>query len=227
MWYFLDLIICAIIFLCVVIYAKRGFVKSVFGIVAFVAAIILAFILSTPISNFTYDKVIEPTVSTAIENTINKQVASSTEALTENVLDALPAFIRNNIDKGNISNINFLDVDTAESLADKICETVVKPGAIYFLKIIISLILFIVLSFIFKFVVKLLNKVFSFSIIGKVNRTLGGIIGVIMGLVITLLFVLIVNVVVSVSDGFWIFTQETINQSKIFSFVLENLPINL
>ncbi len=227
MWLFLDLAVCIIILLCVIIYAKRGFVKSVFGIIAFVAAIVLAFMLSTPLSDFTYDKLIEPTVSTSIENTLVKQVTGTTEALNESVFDALPGFIKNNIDEKGFSAINILEVDTAKTIADKICESVVKPGATYFLKIIFSLILFIILSFVFKFVVKLLNKIFSFSIIGKVNKILGAIIGVIMGLVISMLFILMVNVVVSISGGFWCFTHDAIEQSKIFGLILEFLPIKL
>ena len=223
----IDLIILAIILVCVLIYAKRGFVKSVFGVVGFVAAIVLAFMLSTPLSNFTYDKAIEPVVSTAIEKTLTEEVANSTQALSENVIEALPSFIKNNINEESFSKIDILNVDTAHSFSEKICEDIVKPAAISVLKIIFSLVLFAILSIALKFLVKLINKVFSFSIIGKVNTTLGAALGVIIGIIVAVVFVLAVNLIISFSGEFLFFTPDNISGTILFRFIIGLLPINI
>lgn len=223
----IDLIILAIVLVCVLIYAKRGFVKSVFGVVGFIAAIVLAFILSTPLSNFTYEKAIEPTVTTAIEKTLSDEVANSTQALTDSVFDALPSFIKNNIDESSFSNINILDVDTTHSFAERICEDIIKPTAVSVLKVIFSLILFVVLSFVIKFLVKFLNKVFSFSIIGKLNTTLGAALGVIIGVIVAMVFVLAVNLIMSFSGGFFFFTPDNIGGTILFKFIIDSLRISI
>ena len=51
----IDLIVVAIIAVCAVVSAKRGFVKVLVEAVGFVAAIILTFTISTPLSEATYD----------------------------------------------------------------------------------------------------------------------------------------------------------------------------
>lgn len=223
MWLWIDLIIVAILLICIFIYAKRGFVKSIFGVIGFVAAIVLSFILSTPLSNFTYDKAIYPAVSTALTETIS----NTQTAVNESVLDALPDFLKQGVDFENIDFNNVADIDTPQMMADKICENVVKPAAVNFLKIIFSLILFVVLSIVFKFIVKLLNKLFSFSVMGKLNATLGGVIGAVMGIIIAILFVLIINLIMSFNGDFAIFTSENINGTILYNFILNLLPIKL
>ena len=56
MWFILDLIIVAILVVFALLAAKKGFVKSVIEIAGFVLAIFLAFTLSSPATNFIYDK---------------------------------------------------------------------------------------------------------------------------------------------------------------------------
>lgn len=223
MWYIIDLIIIAILLICVLIYSKRGFIKSIFGVVGFVAAVTLSFILSGPLSNLTYENVVEPAVSSAIEGAIS----DTQGAISDNMVDALPDFIKN-YDKIDLTNPDFFaSIDTPEMMADKICESVVKPTATYILEIIFFLILFVVLSIVLKFVVKILNKMFSFSIIGKLNTALGGIIGVIMGVIFAIIFTLVINLIISFNGGFAIFTVDNINSTILFKSIINLIPINL
>ncbi len=225
MWYLIDLIIVAILLICVLIYSKRGFIKSVFGVVGFVVAVALAFALSGPLSNFTYENAVKPTVTTAIEGAIS----DTQGAIKDNIIEALPSFIKNNISDFNMDNSDFIasNIDTPETMAEKICESVVRPTATYLLEIIFFLILFIVLSIVLKFVVKILNKVFSFSIVGKLNSVLGGVIGIIMGVIFALIFTLVINLIVSLNGGFSIFTGDNINNTLLFKWIINQIPINL
>ncbi len=224
----LDLIIVAIFFVLILIYAKKGFVKSIFSIAGFVAAMVLAFYFSTPLSNFAYTKVIEPGILTSIENVVSQQGASL-EDTSSSIWEALPSIVRNNAAAFNINPENFVNTESllegSQALAQNISDTIIKPVTVQFLKIIFSLVIFIILSFVFKFVVKFLNKVFSFSIIGKLNSLLGAALGVIMGIVVALIFVLLVNFIISVSGGFLCFTNEAVNSSRIFRFISELTPI--
>ncbi len=224
----LDLIIVAIILLLILIYAKRGFVKSVFSIAGFVAAIVLAFYFSTPLSELTYNKVIEPGILSSIETVVNEQ-GENLENVSNDVWEALPGIVKNNAEILNINPDDFINSESilegSKELAQNVSDTVIKPVTVQFFKIIYSLIIFIVLSFVFKFVVKFLNKVFSFSIIGKVNSVLGAVLGAVMGVIVALIFVLLVNFIISVSGGFLFFTNEAVNSSKIFRYISELTPI--
>ena len=225
---FLDLIMLAIFLLFILIYAKKGFVKSIFSIAGFVASIILAFYFSAPLSNLAYTKIIEPGILTSIENVVSES-GTSLENISNNIWEALPSFVRNNADELNINPENFVNSESLQegsrTVAQNVSDTIIRPITVQFLKIIFSLIIFVVLSVVFKFVVKFLNKVFSFSIIGKLNSLLGAVLGVIMGIVFALIFVLLVNFIISVSGGFLFFTNEAVDSSKIFRFFTEITPV--
>ncbi len=224
----LDLIILAIVLISVFIYAKKGFVKSVFSIAGFLAAIVLALYLSGPFANFIYTNAIEPGVVSSLEETLNVPGATL-ENTSNDVWEALPAIIKNNAEVLNLSPDNLFSggniLGDTHVIAQNIADTVIKPFTVYFIKIILSLIIFVVLSIVFKFLVKILNKIFSFSLIGKINSSLGAILGLVMGIVITLIFVLIVNFIISVSGGFLIFTNDAVDSSNVFSFISNLLPV--
>ena len=70
---FIDLILVAVIALCVYMSSRQGFVKVFVEVAGFVLAIIVTFTISTPLAELTYDKIIEPpmmaTVGDALKNT--------------------------------------------------------------------------------------------------------------------------------------------------------------
>ncbi len=212
MGFILDLIIIAIVVLCVILAAKKGFVKSVFNIAGFVAAIVLSITFSGPISDFMYEKTVEPVVV----KTVEEMVTDSEKLVSEEVFANLPDFIKNTAERFNINEESLNVVGDSSAVAQKISNDVVKPVAYSILKAIISIVLIIVLSILFKFLAKLLNKIFSFSIVGTLNRTLGGVLGLVQGLTIVTIFVLAVNIVISFTGGFLFFTNESVEASNIF-----------
>ena len=88
----LDLIVVAIILFCILHSAKKGFVKVVVGVVGLIAAYMLAFTVSTPLANITYDKFIEPTMV----NAVNESTDTQTDSAQTKAWDAIPEFITKN-----------------------------------------------------------------------------------------------------------------------------------
>lgn len=215
MGFILDLIIVAIVVLSVILAAKKGFVKSVFNIAGFVAAIILSLTFSAPISDYMYEKTIEPVVIKSVEGMIN----DSEKLVSEKVFDNLPNFIKNTAERFNINEESLNVVGNSSEVAQKISNDVVRPVAHSILKAIISIVLIIVLSILFKFLAKVLNKIFSFSIVGTLNRTLGGALGLVRGLTFVTIFVLAVNIIISFTGGFLFFTNESVEASNIFKLI--------
>ncbi len=211
----LDLIIVAVVVLCVLLAAKKGFVKSVFNIAGFVAAIILSLTFSAPIANAVYDKAVEPVVIKTIEG----MVEDGEKIVSEEVFSNLPSFIQNAAEMFNINKDSLnLTGDTAAVAVD-ISNNIVKPIAFSVIKTIVSILLIIVLSVLFKFLANLLNKIFSFSIVGTLNKTLGGVLGAVQGITIAVIFVLAVNIIISFTGGFLFFTGEAVEASNIFKFI--------
>ncbi len=216
----IDLIVIAIIAVCVMLSARKGFVKTFIEVAGFVAAIILTFTISSPLAQVTYDKIIEPPI-------IEAAVSSAAESTEEKALDAIPEIFVN-----GASGLGFSLEEFTNKISDNISKgtetavrnaskEVVRPIVTKILGLIYSVVIMLVLMVVVKFLARIINKVFSFSVVGKANRVLGGIIGVPKGVVFAILFCLIVSLIVSLYGDFLIFTAQNIEKTYLFKLLAE------
>lgn len=226
----IDLILIGIILLSVLMSAKKGFVKVIVEFVGLIAVVILTFSMSTPISNYTYDKLIEP----SIVKTVSAESYENTEQLVQKTWDSLPRFITNNSERLSLSSQANPEIITEEinennEVAIKsVSQQMIKPIAVKVIGLFVSVILMVVLFFIVKIAANLINKLFSFSVVGKLNRTLGGILGAFRGVLYAIFFCTVISFIVSLTEnGFLIFTADNINKSVIFKFFTEIIPFNI
>lgn len=225
--------------------AKKGFVCTLVEVVGFVAAIIFINAVTPTISNAIYDKAIEPSVlstvenavdfnelqfdafegvddstinTSSIENTFNTTIEKLPKILTQNNLfNFSKEEIINEITSQNINN----DTDFAKLISTK----VIKPTVINAISLIIQIILLTVLFILVRIIAKIVNKLFTFSIVGSLNKFLGGVIGVVKGGIIASLICLVISLIVSLTNNdFLFFTEETINSTYIFKTFINFSP---
>ncbi len=214
----LDLIILGILLLTILISAKKGFVKAVVETAGFIAAVILAFTISSPLAEVTYDKIIEPPILNAVE--------ASTQSAENDAISAVPDFITKNAERFGVSLEEFEDKiltdisGSAAATTKTASQDVLKPVATKILALVYSVVLVIILLVVVKFFAKIINKIFSFSIVGKLNRTLGGVLGFIKGSVFAILFCMVVALIMAFAGDFLIFTEENINSSYLFKLII-------
>lgn len=215
----LDLIIAAVIIIEVVISARRGFARVAIELVGFIAAILLTFTISTPLSQATYDKIIEP----SFVSTLDTALKDSSQNATEAAWNALPDIVKKHSDKLGVSKEK-IETGIAENAgnavqdaAEGISQRVVKPVAVKFLSLMFGVILMAVFIFIVKILAKFINRLFSISLVGKLNRLLGAVVGLPKGIIVALLLCSVVALAVSFTqNGIWIFTSENMKNSWFF-----------
>ncbi len=216
----IDLIIAAIIAIVAFISAKQGFVRTVVGFVGFVAAVVIAFTVSEPLANATYDKYIEPTIIEAVED----KSADTADATAEQIWQSLPKLLTDNAEKLNITKDSLNGVIKQSSnvgeIVENISATVVKPVVAQIIKTLYAVIILTVLLFVVKLLAKLLNKVFSFSIVGKLNTLLGGAVGFVKGFFIALIVCEVLLLIISfVPNGIWVFNSQSLASSALFNLL--------
>lgn len=215
----LDLILIAIILIFAISSARRGFVKVLVETVGIIAAVFIAFTISTPISNTVYDKIIEPPVIEAAVNAVGETPEHEAwNALPDFIVESDLDIIGESVNKftDNISANLANGVETAVKTAS---QEVVKPVATQILSLLISVVLIFVLLVIVKMLAKVLNKLFSFSIVGKLNTTLGGVVGVVKGILFAMVFCLVISLIISFTGKpLWIFSPDNIANSVLFKF---------
>lgn len=222
----LDLIILIIVALTIYLSAKKGFVKVLVETVGFIVAIVIAFTISTPLAETTYDKFIEPSIINNAEKAIENE-----ENIGNEVWENIPTFITKNAEGLGISEDSFsktinenisLGTQKAVMVAS---QNIIKPVCVNLVSMIYSLIITAVLFVVVKFAAKFLNKLFSFSVVGKLNRTLGGVLGVFKGLAFAVLFVVIVSFLVSINGKLFGITIEDIEKTFLFKEILINFNV--
>lgn len=183
----------------------RGFIKIVLSMVAMIVTIILASVLTIPISGIVKDTSVGEGIQTSVEELVKS--ANVIDAESINNLDFPDAILKPVID-GADNAVQAIEVYVADAL------TGIIINAITFL------ILFICIYIIIKIIISALNIVSKLPIINGVNKWAGAAIGLIQGLIIVWVGCLILA---ACSDKSW--AQEAfvqINNNSLLSYIYNN-----
>ena len=228
----LDLIVVIIAVVSILVYMKRGFVKTVVEFAGFFVAVLLAFNLSSVLAESTYTGFIRQPVIDGIEKKVSDIVVDSGQAAADKIWDAIPGFVTDNAENFNISKetlvekLNMGDITTSEAIASATDEFV-KPVIVTILSAAFALIIFLVVTLLCRLLAKPLNALFSaIPVVGGLNKTLGAVLGFGNGIVFALIFCAIISCIVAFTEsGFLIFTRENIEASALFKLLCNLNPI--
>lgn len=197
----LDLIFVAIFVISIIVTAKKGFINSVIGVVAFAVSIFIAISISGPIAESLYTNFIREPVSDSVQTVISNTVTDAEADAAEKIdafYESLPDFVENFVETEGISSEEIINtfsdstLDAAE-LSNTLLTNVVDPALITLLNYILVIVFSIVLSIIARLLSKLITSLIKGNIIGKANSVLGGVLGAISGAFIVIIVYLIVS----------------------------------
>ncbi len=226
----LDIIAIAIFIITVVIIAKRGFVKSLIGVVGFVAAIILSLTLAPLLAEASYSLFIENAVYNSVAESVTDFTDKSEEALTsavDSIYSSLPSFVAEYAEKVGLSSkevastVSTDNLNSAE-LARTLCDNAIKPAVVSILNYILSLVLFIPLIFVFRFVAKLIRALIKGNILGKLDRLLGSLLGIGLGAAFVVVFCLLISLISNLLN--LEILSQAIDGSFVFKTVFGYIP---
>lgn len=188
----LDIFILAILVLSIFIGYKKGLVSLIFSFCAFIIAIILTWILYTPVTNFIientdFDKNIENFIIEKGINT-NEEDAEENKNTTqskENINTYVEKYVEKSVENAKDKAI--------ENTADIISKKVVS--------IIVAIALFIVLRLVLILLKFVLQGLAELPIIKQLNKSGGIVYGIIRGLFIIYVILAIMFFVISVNNS--------------------------
>lgn len=180
----IDLVIVAIIALCILIGYHKGLTGSLLKIVSFVLALIIAFILFKPVSNFIINKTDwDENLEQAIKQSFLKQEEQKPEEekTQENMSDVITNYINESVEKaGN-------EAKTA------IVESTARNVAIMIINIAVAIGLFIVSRIILLFIKGLANLITKLPVIKQCDKLGGVVYGLLQSLVIIYIALAIIS----------------------------------
>ncbi len=226
MQFAIDILFLAILVFAVIVSAKKGLVRTVLEIAAFVLSVVLAAQLAAPMANTCYDSFL----SEQVENKIYTELSESDEHLSDMktvlvTVDSLPEFIRNSFDHADsdvgtvIQQITASGTSDAE-IAKQLNEQVARPLGVMVLTSILFLLVFVLANALLQWLAKTIAKAFKVPIVRTVNGVLGGVFGAVKG---CLLIFLVCTVFIFLAPYIGGDFQEAVNGSSVVSFVENSL----
>lgn len=201
----IDLVIVAIIALCVIIGYVKGLTGCLIKILSFVLSLVIAFVLFVPVSNFIIS-------NTEIDDNLEKSIRDiiiSNEEKSED--EEMPTAMTEYINKKVEEVANDAKEDIANLAARDVAQTIVKAGT-WIALFIIARIALILLKFITSLIAKL-------PVIKQFDK-LGGIIyGLIEGLIIVYFALAVISFVTPMTNGN---LSQNINKSYVGGYMYQN-----
>ena len=204
----IDIILAIIIILPVILGIKRGFVKTVMGLVSVLIAICASYILTPYLSPLCRDKIVEPYMRTPVESQIESMLDASGETFdTESLenLSEIPDVVKNICDTFGIdiqdlkSNEEIDKQSPDQSISDHITELILSRTAY----IIAFISVFIAAAIVLRIITIILCAICKMPILNSINRIAGAVFGFCFGgisaFVIAKLLILLLPTLVSVN----------------------------
>lgn len=219
----LDIITITILVLELIIGIKRGFIKSVIGVIRWFVSIAAASFLSSMIADLIYKTFVHDTIMNNISN-----VLSSSGTISK-ISSAGPMYnyIINNLYRLGYNDSSILSMFNNSNAAQTI-DNAISPIVTTFIQIIIFVILLVIFIFLSHFILNAINIVTHLPVIHQLDKLFGGILGIVEGIMLVFVLVLVLGVILlCTSHNTDIFSSNTIDSTFIFKYFYYLNPIYL
>lgn len=222
----LDVLTVAVIGYCVYAAARKGFLRTIAQLIAYILIVMLASVVSRAAAPVIYERFVEPMLlgdmpmenaALAMSGTGGANTLSVRPGMA--LLELLPQGIDLNywMEKAQ---------DGAEGLKeeilDEILESTVRPAAVNAISGLCFAAVFCVLSVVANIILTATGIVRYIPVIGHINAFLGAVLGALEGLLLVWLCALFLRGMLTLGQGsWWIFTERIARDTWIFRYFFD------
>lgn len=227
MTYVLDFVLIALFVLCVWLGWSRGFIKTVSGLIALVAAVLLASMLSGPIAEGVYNGSVEPAVFSALEEHVSGEVLPTEEQL-DTAIEKLPSFVTTLLAAGDMdSGAAILSkvevVDAGKTAARTITDRVITPIVLPLMQMLCSVLIFLLVYIVASILLRVLDLVAKLPLLKQLNSFLGLLAGALTGAVWVIFVARILFTLAWLGIAEWL-SPALLEQTWLVSFANSLIP---
>ena len=215
----LDFAFFAVLLVCIIVAAKRGFVLSLMELVGFFLAGACALSLSGLIAPEIYDRFFAQQVTQAIAARLPDLSGAATAAQQAHAaLESLPDVIA--------QFAASLGIDTAAALAQTLADSIARPLVTLLCRLALFVGLILIFGILFRILAAVIDRFFHLPVLRTANAALGGVMGAFKGLLVVLVagvaLQLAANLFASPGAAF----QQTVESSFVMGMVRELLLVS-
>lgn len=228
----LDVAVLVILFLAIFIGYKRGFIRTIINLIGYIAAAILAHLVSLPISQFIFNTFLRSKSVELIQNAISEHAGGqSVTELINTAFAAIPEKI-NTLAASYIGSMEEIknnliqSTPTTAEIAENVVDKVVAPISTMIIQTLAFIVLFIVFCIAVKLITKALKIIDKIPLIGSANAALGAVIGIVQAVVFLLIFTIVIAMIINLSGNqLEAINNSVIDQSYVFKIIYEYNPL--
>lgn len=206
----LNILAVAIFILCIYINLKRGFAKSVMGILGFFLAFVIVASFGDSFTQTFRESDTGKAIESKIYNVVYEQLYSSAATDSASAVSELPLpnFIKQEA------------VEMCENFTTNVYDKVSSSISVKVFNLMCNVCFFIILILAFGVLKLIIPQIFKLPVLKQVNKALGLGLGAVSGVLWVYVFMLIVSVIVNM--GSWPALNEAAKDSFIYNLVYEN-----
>lgn len=223
-----DAVLLAVFVLCAVFAAKKGLVRAVLEIAAFLLTVILSLQLAAPAAKTLFDSFLAEKIEVKIEEKLQETQSGESRTQIAAVLDSLPDFIRSIAERqtGGVSVLQqkLQQAEKERETAAVLTETLARPICEPILTGVLFLVLSALLGGLLQTAAGFFAKLFRVPIIGTVDRLLGAVFGMLKGALLLYLAVCVLVCITPRNTAEPSALQTAVESSSVVEFVKPYLP---
>lgn len=219
--YLFDIIAIAISILIIVIFACRGFIKSMFRLLRWCFAALMAYFFGNRLASFLFEKVFYSPILKSITEKVQTAYEGATSGIDgEAIYQSLPFFLKTEAIHQKLTSI-----EEGDEAVTAISEALSKPIATIVSNIVGYLLIFLAAFLVFWIITAILNKVIKLSSVTKfINGFLGALLGASLASLLLVMAVSVVKIFFSDTPVYehsflvrWIGNSTFLHQFEIFN----------
>lgn len=171
----LDILVLGIITLCVVLYARKGFVSGILSLLGTVISFFAALWASRFFAPHIFDNFFRKGIEENIATTLATESYTSVGEFLNSILEFLPKSAISFIEENLQATLDF----ASPNIAAQVMTEVVRPLIVPLIAVILFLILFALLRVLVGFLSKLAKGLKHVPVVNSLNKFLGAVVGLI------------------------------------------------
>ncbi len=186
--------------------AKKGFVRTVIQILAYIGVILAASFLSRAAAPVLYDRVLEPALIGKYQD-LAKEISQGEQAieLPQALMELLPE--------------DLVPDQMAQDLLEDLVDETMRPILVGAIEMVGFVLCFALLTIVVNLILSALGVINYLPVVGTLNSLLGGVIGIFQGLMLVWVVALLIRGMLYLyPQGWWVFTDSMVRQTWIFRY---------
>ncbi len=230
MAYLLDGVVILIFLLAVYSGYRRGFIKTVAGIAAFLVALAVSAMFAEPVGTWVYDTMVEPPIHAAVSEQIDA-AGQNISVQIDAAYEAMPAVVKNLLTQTGIADAQALEqhlvsqAPQASSSPAHRAMDVIRPVLLPLINAVCSLALFIIIYILARILLRVLDVVAKLPVLKQLNKALGVVGGILSGMLWVLVATLVIQVLAATGKADSVITLSIVNDTWLVSRVIAINPL--